>query len=146
MAVFVADCIITVSTILKFNKRLRLLEDLQQQLDKLSVGIGENIYKNTTEAIEVSGQIKEDFEKRKEEFSTNLDERKQELEEKREELTQKKREELLQKYQEVLQQRTILQSRLLKAFPNMKSKTFKDSLEKLKDAKGIFPRMNFPRK
>ncbi len=145
MAVFVADCIITVSTILKFNKRLRLLEDLQQQLDKLSVGIGENIYKNTTEAIEVSGKIKEDFEKHKEEFSTNLDERKQELEEKHEELTQK-REELLQKYQEVLQQRTILQSRLLKAFPNMKSRTFKNSLEKLKDAKGIFPRMNFPRK
>lgn len=136
--VFIGDCIITVSTVLKFNRRLRVLEDLQQQLDRLSVGIGERIYKNTTEAIEVSDKVKEDIEERKEEFTSNVDEHKQALEEKRKELTQK--------YQEVLQEHTILQNRLMNAFPNMQSKTFKVSLEKLKDAKGIFPRRNFPRK
>lgn len=138
IVLFIADCIITVSTVLKFNKRLRLLEDLQQQLDRLSVGIGEKIYKNTTEAIEITDKVKEDITERKEEFTSGIDEYKQALEEKNKELQKK--------YQEVLQEHTIFQNRLLKAFPNMKSNTFKDSLEKLKNDRGIFSKKNFPRK
>ncbi|MGN0171056.1 MAG: hypothetical protein ACI39H_09905 [Lachnospiraceae bacterium] len=138
MILFIADCIITVSTVLKFNKRLRLLEDLQQQLDRMSDGIGKQIYKNTTEVIEITDKVKEDFSERKEEFTSGMDEHRQAMEE--------KSKELMKKYQEVLQERAFFQNRLMKAFPNMKSNTFKISLEKLKDAKGIFPKRNFPRK
>ena len=43
MTVFIVDCCITVSTILKFNKRLKLMDEMAEKIHKLSDEIGENI-------------------------------------------------------------------------------------------------------
>lgn len=104
--IFITDCIITVSNILKFNKKLLLLEEIQSQLDKISNEIGENIYEGVSEAIEVSDKVKENV--------------------------MEKREELANHYQDILEERAKYQERILKAFPTLKSKRHKDALEIIK--------------
>ena len=54
MCVFAADCIITVTTILKFNKRLKVMDEMAASIHQLSDEIGENIYENVTDVIEKS--------------------------------------------------------------------------------------------
>lgn len=54
MCVFAADCIITVTTILKFNKRLKVMDEMAASIHRLSDEIGENIYENVTDVIEKS--------------------------------------------------------------------------------------------
>ncbi len=46
------DCIFTVGNILKFNKRLRIMEEIAEKIREISDEIGENIYEKTTLAIE----------------------------------------------------------------------------------------------
>lgn len=54
MCVFAADYIITVTTILKFNKRLKVMDEMAASIHRLSDEIGENIYENVTDVIEKS--------------------------------------------------------------------------------------------
>lgn len=57
MSGFVVDCGITVATILKFNQRLRLMNELAEKIHRLSDEIGENIYENVTDVIEKSDEF-----------------------------------------------------------------------------------------
>ena len=59
MCVFAADCIITVTTILKFNKRLKVMDEMAASIHRLSNEIGENIYENVTDVIEKSAKFQE---------------------------------------------------------------------------------------
>lgn len=59
MCVFVVDCCITVSTILQFNKRLKIMDEMAASIRKLSDEIGENIYENVTGVIEKSEEFQE---------------------------------------------------------------------------------------
>lgn len=59
MCVFIADCCITVSTILKFNKRLKAMDEMAAAIHRLSDEIGENIYENVTGVIEKSEEFQE---------------------------------------------------------------------------------------
>ena len=59
MTVFFVDCGITVATILKFNKRLKVMDEMAERIHKLSDEIGENIYENVTEIVEKSGEFQE---------------------------------------------------------------------------------------
>lgn len=59
MVVFTVDCAITVSTILKFNKRLKVMDDVAAQIHKLSDEIGENIYENVAGMMEKSEEFQE---------------------------------------------------------------------------------------
>ena len=59
MCVFAADCIITVTTILKFNKRLKVMDEMAASIHRLSDEIGENIYENVTDVIEKIREIPE---------------------------------------------------------------------------------------
>lgn len=59
MLIFAVDCCVTVSTILKFNKRIKLMHEMAATLHKLSDEIGENIYENVTGAIEKSEAFQE---------------------------------------------------------------------------------------
>jgi uncharacterized membrane protein len=59
MTGFAIDLCVTVSTILKFNRRLKLMDDIAVQIHKLSDEIGENIYENVTGAIEKSEAFQE---------------------------------------------------------------------------------------
>lgn len=46
LIVFAVDCVVTVQTILKFNRKLRAIEEFSQGLRKVSDEIGENIFEN----------------------------------------------------------------------------------------------------
>lgn len=109
IAVFAADVAITVATILNFNKRLKVLDDIAEKIHRLSDEIGERVYENTTHAIENSQKIK----------SNNL-EKKKELEE------------LRSKYRETMAKKNFGFTRLIQAFPNMKSHEYGEILEKYK--------------
>ncbi|MEG0962162.1 MAG: hypothetical protein RSF88_04780 [Lachnospiraceae bacterium] len=72
--VFGIDIIITVSSILKFNKNLKLLDEIADKLKVVSNGIGENIYEGVAMAIEKSDDFKETVELKTVEFSENHEE------------------------------------------------------------------------
>ena len=63
MAGFAVDCGVTVTTILKFNKRLKVMDEMAAKIHKLSDEIGENIYENVTTAVEKSEEFQETHEK-----------------------------------------------------------------------------------
>lgn len=103
MLSFAVDCGITVSTILKLNKHLEKMDEVAQQLHKISDEIGENIFENI-----------ENIKERSEEF-------------------QKKHDELETKYKELLEKKNFGFRRLMRAFPNMISRERNESLQKFKN-------------
>ncbi len=103
MICFFADLIVTVSTIVKFNRRLRLMNEIAGRLKLISNDIGENVYENVMEALE----IKEDLEK--------------------------ERRNLKKRYQELIEKKSPIENRLLKAFPGIKSKENDEILQKIKN-------------
>ena len=185
MCVFAADCIITVTTILKFNKRLKVMDEMAASIHRLSDEIGENIYENVTDVIEKSekfqethvelmdkisetkeniyglpqtakdnlaettGAAKDKLSETKESISELPQTAKNKLAEKaenyaasREEkkrerelaLEEKKREraELMERYEKLYEEKSFGFQRLMKAFPDMKSRESILSLEKFK--------------
>lgn len=182
MTAFTVDACVTVATILKFNKRLRLMEEMAQKMHQLSDELGENIYEGVTSVIEK----KEEFEDSHEELLIKLSEKKENLleipgvalerltestEEKKAKLAEateaaknriterkeaarnaitesileskseyearkdakrKEYEELSRKYKELLSQKNFGFKRLMKAFPDMSSVNWNESLEKYK--------------
>ena len=200
MCVFAADCIITVTTILKFNKRLKVMDEMAASIHRLSDEIGENIYENVTDVIEKSekfqkthvelmdkisetkeniyglpqtakdklaettgaakdklaettGAAKDKFaettEAAKDKLTETTEAAKNKLAEKaenyaasREEkkrerelaLEEKKREraELMERYEKLYEEKSFGFQRLMKAFPDMKSRDNNETLEKFK--------------
>lgn len=63
MSAFAVDCGVTVTTILKFNKQLKVMDEMAAKIHKLSDEIGENIYENVTTAVEKSEEFQETHEK-----------------------------------------------------------------------------------
>ena len=196
MCVFAADCIITVTTILKFNKRLKVMDEMAASIHRLSDEIGENIYENVTDVIEKSekfqkthvelmdkisetkeniyglpqtakdklaettgaakdklaettGAAKDKLSETRESISELPQTAKNKLAEKaenyaasREEkkrerelaLEEKKREraELMERYEKLYEEKSFGFQRLMKAFPDMKSRDNNETLEKFK--------------
>ena len=77
MAGFAVDCGVTVTTILKFNKRLKVMDEMAAKIHKLSDEIGENIYENVTTAVEKS----EEFQETHEELLTKISDKKENIKE-----------------------------------------------------------------
>ncbi|MCI8281317.1 MAG: hypothetical protein HFI76_06395 [Lachnospiraceae bacterium] len=105
----VCDFCITTATIFKFNKRLRLMEEIAGRLKTVSNEIGEGIYGNVTEALEIREELQEKAEEKRKEAK-----------------------ELRRKYEELMAVKEFGHKRLMKAFPAMKSKSCQESLLKLK--------------
>ena len=81
MSVFIVDCCITVSTILKFNKRLKIMDEMAASIHKLSDEIGENIYENVAGAIEKSEEFKENHAELIEKIAETTEETKERISE-----------------------------------------------------------------
>lgn len=113
MTGFAVDLFVTVSTINKFNKRMELLNEIASDLKVISNEIGENVYENVMEALETRDKIKQS----QKEFN---------------EKHKREQEELMAKYRELFEHRNAVSSRLMKAFPNMKSIEHNEILQKLK--------------
>jgi uncharacterized membrane protein len=133
---FAVDITVTVMTILKFNRRIALMDDIAAQIHKISDEIGENIYENVSIAVEKSEEFQENHaevisllsEKKDEIIEKNI-ERKEEFEETRAE-KRREMEELLSNYADLLKQKNTGAVRLMKAFPGMKSLRQNDTLQK----------------
>lgn len=153
MCVFIVDCCITVSTILKFNKRLKIMDEMAASIHKLSDEIGENIYENVTGVIEKSEEFQENHAElidkitettevtkakitettgaAREKFADAFEEKRKEYIDAREE---KKNQlaELSKKYEKLLAEKNNGFRRLIAAFPDMKSRDNNEMLEKYK--------------
>lgn len=128
---FITDIIVTISTIVKFNKRLKLMNEIAARLKVVSNEIGENVYENVMEALEKTEEFKEthaeqisEFVEKKENIEDTVDNIKSSL--------RKEQESLKKSYQELYNRKNFISSRLMRAFPDMKSREHNEILEKLK--------------
>lgn len=137
MAVFVADLVITVLTILKFNKRLKAMDDIAEKIHSISDDIGERVYENVTSIMEKSEELQDNKDELMTKIDENIMEIKGELDFHKERIQKSKEdselEELKKKYRDLMAQKNFGFKRLMKAFPNMKSRNQNDILKKYKD-------------
>lgn len=73
--IFTVDLAITVASILKFNERLRLLDEIAGKIKVVSDEIGENIYGGVSVAVEKGGVIKENVDIKAAELKESVDTR-----------------------------------------------------------------------
>lgn len=117
ITIFVDICI-TVQGILKFNKRLALMDDIAKELRNISDQIGENIYDSMMDSLETQDRLKA----RAEVILERVDEMKQENTEEvkaRIESMRQRADELRSKYEKMAKLPTFTSRRILRAFPKM---------------------------
>ena len=85
------------------NLRLSKMQELADELQKLSIKIGTNISDNVLDSIETQDSIK------------------------------KRIEEVKEKYQELMGKQPKMYKRIIRAFPNIKSYRYEQQMEKLKE-------------
>lgn len=107
---FIADFIITVFGIFEIKRKLKILEEIAENLRAYSEDVGEHIYKGMTLAIKTKENLKTKFDERKLEIEDNLNESKQKIEE------------LKTKYENIKKEKGFVHKRLEKAFPNIRKK------------------------
>lgn len=152
-----ADLYVTASGILKLNKRLEKMQAIADELHQISDKLGESIYKSTITAMEKQEELKDTVTEKQEEFKSTISEKQEELKsvlsekqealkdnvaEKQEALSDtltdvsdevKERIALLRRsYQENIKATSHMQKRIMKAFPKMRSRNYKESFEDLR--------------
>ncbi|MGO5051114.1 putative ABC transporter permease [Lachnospiraceae bacterium LCP25S3_G4] len=113
LVAMISDLYVTASEILKMNKRLAKMEEIAKELHRISDDIGQNIYKEVSEAIE-----------RKEAITIKNQEVSEEI--------KAKIIELKGKYKDIGAKGSKISRRLVKAFPKMESRHYKEALEDIK--------------
>lgn len=133
-----ADLYVTASGILKFNKRLEMMERIASELRDISDKMGSNIYENvmdTRRSRKKSGQkldeVTDDIKGKLEEFGGEQKERAAQQKERAIQLREYYVQ-LKERYAQLAKSSTKVSERLVKAFPKMESRNHKDILEELK--------------
>lgn len=98
-----ADLYVTVNGILKLNLKLEKMQRTAEELQKLSVHLGENISRNVLEGIEKQENAKQRIE------------------------------EVRVRYQELMESTSSVNLRLIRAFPKLESRRYGKQLQELKD-------------
>ena len=132
VGMFMVDVVITVSTILKFNQRLKAMDEIAKRIHNISDEIGERVYENVTTVDSKQKEHKLVLEENLMEFSSQVTYRKDQLTEEWEK-KQKEKEELVKKYKELMEQKNAGFRRLLRAFPNMISRNQNEMLQKYRE-------------
>ena len=109
LLVLMADACVTINTILKFNQRLKQLEKLATAIHRISDEIGEDIYEKASAVAEKSLELQTEW---KEKIS--------------------ERDALKDEYRMLLEKRHFGFRRLTKAFPEMKSGKWNETLQQYK--------------
>lgn len=107
LAVLVSDVTVTFVTVNKLAKRVRLMDDIAKKIRTVSDEMGAHIYEGVEDMVE-----------KHEEFKAKRAEEEERLKE---------------RYAELEERPHMLQRRILKAFPGMKSKKYEEQLSKLKE-------------
>lgn len=119
-----ADLYVTVSTILKMNRHLEKMKEIAAELHRISDELGESIYKDVVEVLE-----------RREEWKLKVQEASGEVKEKMQDVSDEVMDrigELKKKYREVGGKGLHVSKRLIKAFPRIQSKKYREAMEDLK--------------
>lgn len=124
-ATIFTDTVISILNVRKLNQRIQLLNEVGQQLHKISNEIGVNIYDIVIKTEEHSETVKTSLNEKKENLDEMIDDRKEEIQK------------LADRYKELLNDHHFGQARLLKAFPEMKSNLSTEALLALKKKAGI---------
>jgi len=98
-----SDLAVTVVSVFKLNGKLEKMEEITEELHRLSEQVGSGIYKNVMEEME------------------------------KQELRKQKSEELRKKYRELAEDNSRIRRRLVKAFPTMKSSRHDREFSKMKE-------------
>lgn len=106
IAIFI-DLYVTVSAILKLNRRLEKMEEVAAEFHRISDQIGNDIYKNVMEGMERQERIKEQTEVRKEELRAI--------------------------YEELQKRNPRVTTRLMRAFPKMQPRRHEEQFQKLRE-------------
>ena len=114
----IVDICITVQGILKFNKRLALMEDIAKELRNISDQIGENIYDSMMDGLEAQDRLKASADVIREKVDEARQENADELKARMDSLKQRA-EELRSKYEKMAKLPTFTSRRILRAFPKM---------------------------
>lgn len=101
--VFIPDIYVTVTGILKLNRRLKAMEEIASELHKVSDKIGENISRNVIVGLEWQEDAK------------------------------LRREELKLKYRELIETQSLTSRRIMKAFPKMKPTSYENQFKEVKE-------------
>ena len=135
MCIFFADLCITVSTILKFNKRLKIMDEMAATIHRLSDEIGVGIYENVTGVLEKSEEFQENHAELIDKLAEKKDSIKDLPEAAKNMLEEKKRQhaELSEKYDRLFEEKSFGFKRLIQAFPDMTSKDNNEMLQSFKD-------------
>ena len=150
-AVFIADIIVTVVTINKLAKRVKIMDDIAKKIRIVSDEIGEHVYEGTSVVIRKGEEIYnsegmreirekcadevEEFKQKQEEIKAKCADEVEEFKQKQEQRKAKREneiEELKAKYAAMLKEKNLFQRRIIKAFPNIRSHRHSEQLEKLK--------------
>ena len=121
--VFTIDIIITVLTVLKLNKQLSKMRDMELAIQKLSDGMSEIIGNSTLKTVEKISDSHDKVEQRKAELKDKMDDAKADLEESYKHLR------LLIRYQ-----RIFGMGRVIKSLSKRGNKMYQDILDKLRNA------------
>ncbi|MCI9488828.1 hypothetical protein AALC75_18555 [Lachnospiraceae bacterium 48-42] len=128
MVVLFADLYVTASGILKLNRQLETMERIAGELKELSDKLGETIYENVMETME----IREEGLKRISDAAAGRKERFEEITSEQRQRTRARLLELHERYEAVSRERSRVAGRLMNAFPRMESRRHKMLLEELK--------------
>lgn len=132
LAWLIADIYVTVTSILKMNRRLEKMETIARELHNLSDYLGTNISKSALEGLdkhedaklkveEVLAEWKEENDERKNKIETSLEERKAKIAE------------LKTQYRELVEKQSRIDRRVFNAFPKMKSNQYEEHFQELRE-------------
>ncbi|MDY3972706.1 MAG: putative ABC transporter permease [Clostridia bacterium] len=132
-AVFIADITVTVITVNKLSKRIKLMDDIAEKIRAVSDEIGEHVFEGTSAVVKKGEEIynSEEVQEIREKYAEEVEEFKQKQVEIKAKY-EKEREELKEKYAEMVKESHLFQRRIIKAFPNIRSHRHSEQLEKLK--------------
>ncbi|MDO4312683.1 MAG: hypothetical protein Q4C52_06340 [Eubacteriales bacterium] len=133
----IADLYVTAAAILKLNKKLESMEKIAVELRELSDKMGENIYENVKDGLEKEEKLRSKVENVKE---AGREFREEYYTERKEELYGEmlaRKDELRGLYEKLLKEKGAVGERLIKAFPGMESRKYRDALRELKENLGV---------
>jgi len=132
-SVFITDIIITIMAVLKFNKRLAIIDEIDARLDMISDTIGENIYESATNVKEKVIKAREAADEQKKNLIEANDERLERLKTEREEINKK--------IKLTIEARSAVMNRLIKAFPAIRSTRHERAMDGFKKAIEMMPKL-----
>lgn len=123
-AALAADLTVTVGGILRWNRQLDAMEKIAADLRELSGKMGENIYENVMDTMEL-----------REKVDAAVEEKRQRLAEQRQLLAETKEQaaELRRKYKELAERSLRTGRHMLRAFPKLQSRRHKEILEQIRE-------------